>query len=407
MKNKLPLLAALALAAVACHPIFFWDLDVRWNIDGSQSTAQCQTYGIHEFEVVAQGPEHRTRTFPCNDKWDTGTRFWSLEEGNYKITINALPKGPGKALATRSDSIMVRDDVASTDPDELVIGFRNSDFSGGSGKARINFYWNINSTKDGTAKGLSWDTCAEVGATKAVMTVQKVDKDDKPVGPAAKYQSACHAGGQMSAAVNVEPGDFRVSLKLIDDKGVDLTTTTDMTLPASKLSGITAKQAGEFIADFYWYSFKQGLDASLTGTYLMSLTFGAAKADCTAASPAVEGIGMSMSRLDSFTAGTYKAVTADICTEAKACHKTNGSDSAPCQASTKKYNIKKVKWGLYKATLNGHAKGLEVCWKQDTFQDTDIAKYKTHILVGAGTKNPVRTINVPKDKTNTSKTCNP
>ena len=406
MKNKLPLLAALALAAVACHPIFFWDLEVRWNIDGSQSTGLCTTYNIHEFEVVADGPEHRQRTFPCNDRWNTGTRFWDLEEGNYRVTISALPKGPGSPLATRSDSIMVRDDVVSTDPDELIIGFRGSDFTGGTGQARINFYWNINSTLDGTAKGKSWDTCDDVGANKAVMTVQKVDSNDKPVGAPQQFQSDCHAGGQMSAAVNVEPGDFRVSLKLIDAKGQDLTTTTDLNLPASKLTGVTASTVGEFTADFYWYSFKQGKDASLEGTYWMSLTFGDSNASCSAASPAVEGIGMSMSRLESFTGGTYKAVTADICPETGTCFKTNSGDGQ-CQDSTKKYDIKKLKWGLYKATLNGHAKGLEVCWKQETFQDTDIAKYNTHILVGAGTVNPIRTINVPKDKTNTSATCNP
>jgi hypothetical protein len=406
MKNNLPLFAALALVAVACHPIFFWSLEVDWNIDGSKSTTLCATYNIHEFEVVADGPERRTRTFPCNDRWHTGTRFLDLEEGNYKITINALPQGPGKALATRSDSIMVRDDEVSVQPDQLTIGFRNSDFTGGTGQARIKFYWNINSTLDGSAKGTSWDTCADVGASKAVMTVQKVDSSDKPVGPSQKFQSDCHAGGNMSAAVNVEPGDFRVTLKLIDAKNQDLTTTTDMSVPASKLSGVSAKNEGEFIADFYWYSFKQGKDASLTGTYWMNLTFGASKASCSTASPAVDGIGMSMSRLDSFTAGTYKAVTADICPETGACFKTNSSNG-PCQASDKKYDIKGIKWGLYKATLNGHAKGLEVCWKQETFQDTDIAKYKTHILVGAVTVNPVRVINVPKDATNTSKTCNP
>jgi hypothetical protein len=407
MKKILPLIAVLALAAVACHPIFFWDLEARWNIDGSQSKTLCGTYNIGDFEVIADGPEYHRLTISCDLGWNTGSSFFDIEEGRYKVTIKALEKGTGKPLAERSDTLLVRDDQVAPDPDEVEIGFKASDFTGGTGQARINFFWNINSTVDGTAKGSSWDTCDEVGADKAVMTVQKVDSADKPEGAPNTVSSDCHAKGNMSAAVNVTEGSYRVSLKLIDAKGADLTTTTDMTLPASKLTNVTAKTQGEFIADFYWYSFKQGLDATLTGTYAMGLSFGDKKASCGGTNPAVDKVSMSLSRLESFTSGTFKLVTADVCTEANACFKSNGSDAGPCQDSNKKYSIKGVKWGLYKGTLNGLAKGLEVCWKQETFVDSDIAKYNTHLLVGAGTVNPVRSINVSKDKSNTSKTCNP
>ena len=405
--KTLPLFAFLALAAAACHPIFFWDLEASWNIDGSKTKSLCSTYNIGEFEVLAVGPETRQRSYPCDSAWDTGTRFYDIEEGNYKVTVRALEKGTSKLLASRSQTLLVRDDMVAPDPDRAEINFKAADFSGGTGQARINFFWNINSTVDGTAKGTSWDTCAEVGGAKAVMTIQKVDSADKPMGAPSTVQSDCHAGGNMSAAVNVAQGDYRVSIKLIDAKGQDLTTTTDISLPASKLTGVSAKTPGQFIADFYWYSFKQGLDASVDGTYLMSLTFGDAKASCGATNPVVDGVSLSLSRLESVTGGTYKLVTADVCTEANTCFKSNGSDQGTCQESSKKYSTKGTKWGLYKATFNGLAKGLEVCWKQETFQDTDIAKYNTLLLVGAGTVNPVRTINVAKDKTNTSTACNP
>lgn len=407
MKTRLALFGLLAVAATACSPIFYWDLVVEWNIDGSTSLALCSTYNINEFEIEASGPEFRRRTIPCSSHWNTNTRFYDLEEGHYKVTVKALEKGSSKVLAQRTATALVRDDQVLYEPDRALITFRASDFTGGSGQARINFYWNINNTVDGTAKGKSWDTCAEVGASKAVMIVQKLTSSGANSGAPKSVSADCHAGGNMSAAVNVDPGDYKVAVKLVDAAGADLTTTTPIDSAEAKLTGITDKQPGEFVTDFYWYAFKQGKNNSITGTYLFNLTLGDSQQSCASVSPLVKGISLKLERLESVTAGSYKLVTTNVCAAGGACFKSNGSATGVCQSSNLKYDIKGATWGLYRGTLNALASGNEICWKKTSFGDSDVTNYTSHLLVGAGTVNPVRKINIPKDKTNTSAACKP
>ncbi len=407
MRAKVVLFSILVVAAAACGPIFFWDLRVTWKIDGSDSQSLCSTYNIGEFDVYVSGPESRVRSFPCAAAWDSDTRFFSIEEGFYSVRIKVKEKGTGKILAERSETVHVLDDEIAPEPDRAEIAFRSTDFTGGSTQPRINFYWNINNTVDGTAKGKSWDTCAEVGASKAVLTIQPITSSGANDGPAQTASRDCHAGGNMSAALNVAPGDYKVSVKLVDSAGADLTTATQINAPEAKLTSITSSKPGEFVADFYWYSFKQGKADSITGTYYFNLTFGDNKQSCGGTNPPVSGVAMSLSRLTSVPAGTYSAVTAQVCTEAGKCFSSNGSDAGVCQDKTKKYDVKKVKWGLYKGTLSGTATNLEVCWKQSTFSDSKVDGFGSLLLVGAGDANPVRAINVAKDKSNTSKTCNP
>ena len=405
MRIRFTLYGFLAVAAMACQPVFFWDLVVSWSIEGSTSSSLCSTYNIGEFEIVADGPEYRARNFSC-PSWESGSRFFSLEEGHYTVSVRALEKGSLKVLAQRSEVILVQDDQVAFEPDRVKLTLRAADFSGG-GKPRINFFWNINNTVDGTAKGKSWDTCAEVGAAKAVMTLQKITASGSNDGAATSVSADCHSSGSMSAAVNVVAGNYKVSVKLIDSGDKDLTTATSMEAPLAKLTGISTSTPGEFVADFYWYSFKQGKADSITGSYLFNLTFGDKATSCTSSTPNVKGVALSLSRLTSVAAGTYKLVTASVCTEAGTCFNSDGAASGACQDSSKKYSIKSLTWGLYKGSLTGQTTGLEICWKQTSFKDSDVPSHVADLLVGAGEVNPVRKINVPKDKTNTSKACNP
>lgn len=375
--------AATAAVVLACHPVFFHDLEVQWSIGGSKSTSLCTTYNIQTWVVIAEGPEYRRREFPCNQTWDASNRFHEIEEGVYRVTMQALASGTGTVLAERKvEGINVFYDHPG--PDVATVLFSATDFSG-SGTARINLYWNINGTEDGLDLGKSWDTCAEVGADRAVIVVDN----------GAPVSTDCHANGQMSASVKVSDGVHNVKLKLVDKSGQDLTTTAVGDITA------TSTKAGEFIADYYYFSFLQGLKTTMTGTYWLTLGWGGGSDTCQVAKPPVSSVTVYLA--DS----TQKAVTTDVCDESATCFKSNGASFGACQDKTKKYNIKGLTWGLYGARITGQATagtGTEACYKKTAFADMDS---KTDILVGAGTVNPVRAVTVPKDTTNTSTACNP
>lgn len=370
MRAKL-VLATLTLAAVAvvsCHPVFFWDMQARWEVDGGRSSSVCAKYNIDVFVVRATGPMVRERSFECG-AWDTGHKFYELEEGVYRVTVSAVEQGSGKSLAAKTASVEVFQD--SLDPDMVDFSFAGADFSGGGGPANIDVYWNINGTVDGQATGTSWDTCAEVGADKAVVSVDGTE-----------HKFDCHSGGNMSGSVKVSEGDHTVSVKLVDKSGADLTTAAKGTVKATKT------KAAEFTADFYYFSFIT-IKTTMKGDYRYATSFGAAKASCGDTTPAVQH---TTAKLDDDKGAP---VSGQFC-GGSSCYKTNGTDLGGCWAKDQAVSIKELTWGLYTLRLQGlvgSGASTEVCWEQQKFTD-----YKTQpqILVGAGSTNPLRALNLAR-----------
>ncbi len=372
MKARLLALGLMGVAALACHPIFYWDMEVSWSLDGGTNAGVCTTFNIGEWQVRAEGDflVPVTRTFPCG-AWDSGQKFFGIEEGHYTVTIKALEKGSGTVLASRSDTVHVYQD--DPEPDHVQIVFKGADFSGGGGTAAIDIFWNINGTEDGTATGKSWDKCDEVGASKVVVTVD---------GKAKEFD--CSGSGNMSGSVKVAEGDHKVSVKLIDVKGNAITTEAKDTIKA------LIKDPGEFTADFYYYSFKSPLKAT-AGTYHYATNFGAGKTSCAATQPQVAHTTV---YLEEPNGGA--PVNAQYCGSDNACFKTNGADLGKCWANDKPVKIASLTWGLYAMTIQGGlsgGSGFEACWKKTTFKDLP---GKTDILVGAGVNNPTRQLNLPK-----------
>lgn len=370
MKARLLVLGLIGVAALACHPIFYWDMTVAWTLDGGTNAGACSAYNIGEWQVRAEGDFLLpvTRTFPCG-AWDSDQKFFGIEEGHYTVTIKALEKGTGKVLASRANTVPVFQD--HPDPDHVEVAFKAGDFSGGL--AAIDIYWNINGTEDGTATGKSWDTCAEVGAAKAVVTVD---------GTAKEFD--CSGSGNMSGSVKVAEGDHQVTVKLVDIKGNDLTTEAKDTIKAK------VSDPGEFTADFYYYSFKSPLK-STTGTYHYATSFGTAQTSCMATTPQVSHTTV---YLEEPNGGA--PVNAQFCGTDSSCFKTNGSDLGKCWAQTSAVKIASLTWGLYSMTIQGGlsgSSGFEACWKKKTYSDLP---GKTDILVGAGVNNPTRQLNLPK-----------
>ena len=382
MKTRLLVWMGLLLAAAlfACHPIFFHDMTVSWNLDGGNKASSCSMYNIGTWVVEADGPEHRLREFPCG-VWDTDQRFWTIEEGFYSVTVRALEKGTDKVLAEKTGEVRVYADE-NLDPDHLALKFEASDFctGGGTGNAVIDLYWNINGTADGTAQGDSWDQCSEVGAKKAVVTV----------GCKRTVELDCDAVSNMSGSVKVSEGDHNISIKLVDANGTALTTEAAGTVKA------TAAKSGEFTADFYFNSFLGTVKTDTTGSYKYATSFGAGKTSCLDNTPQVMHTTVYLEK-----PGGGDPVIKQFCGPDNKCYKTNGSDLGACWAKEKAVKIDGLVWGLYSMDIKGGitgTSGFEVCWSKKTFEDL---KGKTDILVGAGVSNPTRALHLPKTGTST------
>jgi len=386
MKIRLLALGLLGAAALfACHPIFFWDMSVSWTLDGGTNSSTCSKYTIAEWEVFAEGVDPPnmlpvTRSFPCGT-WDSGQKFFQIEEGHYKVYVRALEKGTNKVLAEKSASVRVYQE--NMDPDHADFAFTSADFctGGGTGNAVIDLYWNINGTEDGTATGKSWDACSEVGADKVVVTI----------GCKRTKEFDCHAQGNMSGSVKVSDGDHNIAVKLVDKNGAALTTEAAGTVKA------TTAKSGEFTSDFYYTSFKSALKAT-TGTYHYATSFGTAETSCAATTPVVSHTTVYLEQPNG-----GDPVNKQFCGPASSCYKTNGADLGKCWAKDKAVTIGGLTWGLYSMTIQGGisgTSGFEACWKKTSYKDLP---GKTDILVGAGVSNPTRALNLPK--TGTASTC--
>lgn len=367
MRYKLLLLAVAVLAA--CTVLS--DLEVTWNIEGSVSKAVCSTYGIARWEVEARGPDWVTETRACGDSWRAGP--WAVADGYYDITVRALTAG-GQVIAERRVN---NQPVFGLVTHELE--FLHSDFGTTPGGAKINVYWNLNGTQDGTDTGTSWDGCSEVGASKVRVTVD---------GKAQTFD--CYAKGNMSGSVAVSSGAHNVGVRLLDGSGADLTTEATGSVTA------TESKPGTFVADFYFNSFLGGLKTSMKGTYKFVTTWGSGKAACDGTSPEVDHTVVQLKE-----AGSGNAIVTPVTGPDGSTFNSDGTTTGKCyKPAAGPLQVKELTWGLYDMRLQGAVNAtsgqFQVCWEEKSFSDyvdPGTGKYATEILVGAGTSNPTRELN--------------
>jgi hypothetical protein len=362
------LLAPLAVAAMlfglgACHIELLGDLEVAWTYDGVQDTTACTTHGIDTWRVELRGPEPLSWEQPCGTKpWDTDVGLYDIIEGTYSVTVLALDAN-GMELASRLQSGV---DVIGIGP-RITLDFTATDFNGG-GSEKVNVYWNINGTEDGTAKGQSWDTCDEVGAAQAIVLVNNKE-----------HTFHCKGSGYpgkvtMSAAVSVT-GKPTVQVKLVDSSGASITTMS----PLSPGPSSAGTDTWEYVAEFYHDAFT----TTKNGVYAFTTTFENGKT-CSQLSPPVD-LQVALLKLNN------NPVTADVCDASSTCVKTNGADTLACSAGTQQ--LSSLEWGEYVMKISGAvgpAPGT-ICWEQE-FKKQDM-------LIGAGDSNPVVTLDVPRTST--------
>lgn len=78
------------------------DLRVTWSVDGSDAEYLCDSYGIDTWRVSISGPDARTIEIDCRKYyWSSESDFFSIIEGDYRITVSALDANY-RVLATKS-----------------------------------------------------------------------------------------------------------------------------------------------------------------------------------------------------------------------------------------------------------------------------------------------------------------
>lgn len=357
------LLSGLLLAGLgACSSstVVVEDLEVSWTLDGASTAAFCAEYGIDHWEVVAAGPEDARARIDCSEAaWSTGDAFEALEVGRYTITVFAR-NAEGRELGQLVDTV----DLATAPPGPVKVAL--------SLFGRIEVIWNINGTV-GTSDDESWDRCSEVGAAQVLVTV-----DGTPT------TVPCEAGGRMAATISkLKPGTHTVAVKLRNAAGADLTTEATAVVRA-------ATRGSVLIADFFDDSFLDG--SALRGDLIFRTTFEGKS--CGATRPPV-ALQITLLRRDGRAVENAQVCAASgegvsLCTAV--------DDRTPRACSAEAQRIANLPWGLYKLKLRGAVSdgsaSPAVCWLQE--QD---------VLVGAGTSNPVITVDVPR--TASSEACAP
>jgi hypothetical protein len=372
------LLAAAALVAFAvggCHIEILGDLEVDWTYEGGYDTSVCADKGVASWRVIADGPERvSTPEYSCDDPdWHTGTDLYGIVEGDYTVTVEALDAS-GAKVGSHS-----RAGVSVVGLRTITIDLTAADFAG----EQVNVYWNINGTTDGTAKGTSWDTCTEVGATHAIVTVNGTENkfDCRGSGYATSGKVT------MSAAVAVS-GKPTVQIHLVDSSGKALTSKTPTGGADGKGPTLVSGSSStwEYVGEFFYDAFY----ATKNGRYHFTVSYEGKS--CSQTSPPVEHL-INMLKLD----GT--AVTVDACGPDNTCAKTNGTDHLKCYASDQTLKLGSLEWGEYEMMLSGAVgtvPSTTICWEK-TFKDSDV-------LVGAGETNPIVDLDVPRTDT-TSAAC--
>lgn len=391
---KTRLLALLAVAVLptglvgACHIDLLSDLEVGWSYNGVRDTSICSTYGIARWRVEINGPEPYTFEGACTGPWDTGVVFYSIIEGGYNVTVMALDSAD--QLITSKQRLGV--EVIGAIGPRVNLDFTEVDFTspsvcgdtkctgtetctscpgdcGACTTGQVNIYWNINGTVDGTPKGLSWDTCAEVNATHAVVTVDGVES-----------KHDCHASGKMSTSVSVDALPS-VQVKLVDSTGTAITTLSPASPGPTLVAGNT--DVWEYVAEFFYDSFTP----KYNGDFLFTTTYEGKS--CSATSPPVQNQ-TALVKLN----GT--PVTVDVCGPDSACVNADGVTPGKCYTadSTNPQYLSTIEWGEYQMKLQGGVgttPNVEICWEKE-FDKTDI-------LIGAGSVNPVRALDLPRVST--------
>ena len=184
------LLGLVACSALSCVTVVVEDVDVTWSVDGSTDPSVCQTYGIDYWVVSLENGIDPTQSgqIPCETAvW--AARFNDVEEDFYDVTIAAYDVG-GNLIGEASQLEDIDGSLPS--PDTFDYDLSPDTFAGAP---KINVFWNINGTVDGSATGPSWDTCAEVGAVEVAVTV---DGDTVYVsgGNSRKATAAIRGGGR-------------------------------------------------------------------------------------------------------------------------------------------------------------------------------------------------------------------
>lgn len=107
-------------------PIFVADMRVHWTIDGADDPAWCDDLGIETWVVEARGPEYRELELSCrSDYWDSGSAFYSLEEGDYRVVVRAMDMDGYEITSAGSRLGEVIDDGGV---DVLTVRFNEIDF---------------------------------------------------------------------------------------------------------------------------------------------------------------------------------------------------------------------------------------------------------------------------------------
>lgn len=384
----------LALAAVVgiagCEVILLGDLEVRGSLDQS-----CTTYGIAQWEVSIFPVDHPPVTLPCNgSSFATGGMFYGIAEGTYTVTVKALDTS-GKVLATQSQSGPVLS--AANHISIVTFSFTAKDFTGPitdcgngicedtkgetctscakdcgacPGGAKLNVYWNINGTLDGSAKADSWDTCGEVGAAYAEVTVD-----------GQKEYLPCNQNN-MTGSLSVAEGSHTVSVALTDSSKVAITTAT----PAKTVSGCTAAAACELVVDFFWDSFLS-LKNTMKGDFLFTTSFDGGKS-CSQVTPQVTTQASLL-----YLSGSAVNPAPEVCGPNDVCYKMDGASTGECWGPDKTQKIKNHAWGEYQIAIRGIINGGNICYDA---KDKSGNK-KVDIVIGAGTVNPIVDFDLQRD----------
>jgi hypothetical protein len=420
-----PLTALCAMAG--CDVVYVGDMDIGWTVSGATSSSACSTYGIASWRVRVSGPDNRSRTYACGTAWGTDHDLYGIAEGLYSVTVEALNAG-GTAIGTNTESgVLVVSDVAkvtlvdinfnasdlvhtsscgngvcessrgetaSTCPDDCATSFvcgngvcegtkgetctNCSTDCGSCAAGQLNVYWNINGTVDGSDKGTSWDTCAEVSASTVTVAIDG--------GTTQTFDCTGTVPGKMSGAMSVATGAHSVSVTLNGASGAITTTATGNIT----VSGSTP---AEFYADFFFGSFLT-IKSSMTGSYLFDTSYEGKS--CTQTTPQVLAQ-VTLLKLN----GT--PVTAQVCGPDASCFPSDGVSVGKCYSPQQTQTIAGLKWGFYKLKIQGAldaSTGGDICWETKNDGPQLPAPWpvidnssEVDILVGAGTTNPV----VPHD----------
>jgi len=357
------LLARLAVAVMlitpSCVVVHTEDLELAWRVDGSDSPSHCSEFGIDTWLIDVVGPETASIDSPCGDPWDSGTILHNLEGGLYAVTIRAVD-ADGTAIGRSELDVDLR---GASGVVNVTIELLSS----------VQVFWRINGTIDGTATGESWDTCLEVGAKTAVVTVDGVPNE---------YPCDNKTMSAVISSFSLLPKD--VMVKLQDESGTDLTTEATATIPSDSNTDITV----DFMVDFMYDSFFKPLQTEQLGDFWFNVAYDGKSCDQT--NPAVTSQ-IAFLDLD----GTL-VEDADVCNDqGQSCIAANGDPTEMCRDGDQ--TIPDQVWGMYLLRLQGAVRpsdNLTVCWDNGE-QDPPGAE----ILIGAGVENPVVDFDLPQTDT--------